>query len=131
MRFCMPSLLESSAVVGGKKEALFGLGLTGGSLGGEWTRLYTSEENGLSFNRVCHHILGYRGPTVLLIRDFDGAVFGFFTSEAWKEANAFYGSSECFLFRLFPSFVEARPKMSGAQHYMYLNVKGFSLPHGQ
>lgn len=27
--------------------------------------------------------------------------------------------------------MEARPKVSGsAKHYMYLNLKGFSLPHG-
>jgi hypothetical protein len=41
----------------------------GWQLQGTWARLYTSEENGLSFNRICHHILGYRGPTVLLARD--------------------------------------------------------------
>ena len=72
------------------------------------------------------------------MRDTTGAVFGFFTSDMWKESNSFFGSSECFLFRLRPSFVEIRPKTAGgpgaggggAKHYMYLNLKGFSLPHG-
>lgn len=53
----------------------------------------------MSFNRVCHHILGYRGPTAIVVRDTQGFVFGFYTAEAWKESNGFYGSSECFLFR--------------------------------
>lgn len=53
----------------------------------------------MSFNRVCHHILGYRGPTAIVVRDTAGFVFGFYTAEAWKESNGYYGSSECFLFR--------------------------------
>ena len=68
-------------------------------LQGPWYRLYTSEENGMSFNRICHHVLGFGGPTVILLRDCEGHVFGFYTSGRWKESNSFYGSSECFLFR--------------------------------
>jgi hypothetical protein len=68
-------------------------------LQGDWERLYTSADDGLSFNRICHHILGYGGPTVILIRDVKGHVSGFYTNEAWKESNSFYGSSDCFLFK--------------------------------
>jgi hypothetical protein len=64
-----------------------------------WQRLFTSEEQGLSFNRLCHYVLGYSGPNLLLLRDIKGYVFGFFTNESWKEGNTYFGSSDCFLFR--------------------------------
>lgn len=35
-------------------------------------RLYTSSQDGLSFNRLCYHILGYSGPTFIVIQDTEG-----------------------------------------------------------
>lgn len=35
-------------------------------------RLYTSAQDGLSFNRLSFHILGYSGPTLVVIRDTEG-----------------------------------------------------------
>eukprot|EP01037_Dinobryon_pediforme_P044097 gene44097-55607_t len=59
-----------------------------------WTRLYSTEIDGMSFNRVEHHILGYDGPTCILIkvRDSAGTVLGAFAMERWKEQNRFYGA---------------------------------------
>ncbi len=42
-----------------------------------WESLYSSLEDGLSFNRVCHHILGYQGPTVILCQDSHNGKRGF------------------------------------------------------
>lgn len=36
------------------------------------SRLYTSAQDGLSFNRLSYHILGYSGPTLTVIRDTQG-----------------------------------------------------------
>lgn len=38
----------------------------------ELYRLYTSAQDGLSFNRLSFHLLGYTGPTLAVIRDTDG-----------------------------------------------------------
>lgn len=35
-------------------------------------RLYTSSQDGLSFNRLSYHLLGYTGATLVIIRDTDG-----------------------------------------------------------
>ena len=60
LRLAQPELLSPSFILS-SRHSLFGLALASPYLQGAWTRLYTSEENGLSFNRICHHILGYRG----------------------------------------------------------------------
>jgi hypothetical protein len=60
LRLTLPKLLSPSFILT-SNHTVFGLALASPCLQGAWTRLYTSEENGLSFNRICHHILGYRG----------------------------------------------------------------------
>jgi hypothetical protein len=110
-------------------------------LQGTWTRLYTSEADGLSFNRVCHHTLGYDGPTIVVMRDTRGAVFGMFAATRWRESNSFYGEDDSFLFRytstnaylvfvgslnairLRPSFEVYRPRSHSNSHFQYLNLK--------
>ncbi|KAL7530248.1 hypothetical protein ACHAWF_004311, partial [Thalassiosira exigua] len=77
---------------------------------GRWHRLFSSEADGLSCNRLMHSLLGYGGPTVLIIRCKDASdkglcasgTFGAYTATAWKESPSFYGNSACFLFRLGP-----------------------------
>lgn len=56
--------------------------------------------DGLSFNRLLNALLGFGGPTLLLIRDTGSNVFGAYTASPWKESKDFYGNSECFLFAL-------------------------------
>jgi hypothetical protein len=83
---------------------------------GRWHRLFSSEANGLSCNRLMHSILGFGGPTLILIRAKNGyGTFGAYTFTPWsQESAAFYGNSDCFLFRLGPDpFALYRPKGSG------------------
>ncbi|RLN31516.1 hypothetical protein BBJ28_00016603, partial [Nothophytophthora sp. Chile5] len=95
------------------------------------SRLYTSSQDGLSFNRLSFHLLGYSGPTLTVIRDTGGAIFGMFCDSEWKESSRFYGGNGCFLFRLAPETSIYRVTASGAnENYMYLNSKGFALPRG-
>lgn len=84
---------------------------------GRWHRLFSSEANGLSCNRLMHSILGYAGPTLILIRAKNGhGTFGAYTFTPWsQESGAFYGNSDCFLFRLGPDPLALyRPKGSGS-----------------
>jgi len=126
---------------------------------GRWHRLFSSEANGLSCNRLMHSILGYGGPTIILIRSKDASdkgkcssgVFGAFTSTPWaQESSGYYGNSDCFLFRVSPDPVAIyRPKGGGdgmdafgtanqgseTRNFMYFNPearsKGYDgLSHG-
>lgn len=45
----------------------------------QYYRLYTSASDGLSFNRLQNSLLGYGGPTLLIIRATDETIFGAFT----------------------------------------------------
>ncbi|CAN0379561.1 unnamed protein product, partial [Ectocarpus sp. 12 AP-2014] len=80
----------------------------------------------------------YGGPTVILIREREsGAVWGGCADSPWKESNSFYGGEASFLFRLAPDFKIIPHKMARRvqrclfnQNFQYLNLKGFSLPHG-
>ncbi|KAG7390376.1 hypothetical protein PHYPSEUDO_008204 [Phytophthora pseudosyringae] len=95
------------------------------------SRLYTSAQDGLSYNRLSFHILGYSGPTLTVIRDTQGAVFGMFCDIEWKESSRYYGGNGCFLFRMAPEISIYRVSASGTnENYMYLNSKGFALPRG-
>jgi hypothetical protein len=54
LRLALPRLLAPSSLLTAP-QSVFGLALASPSLQGAWTRLYTSDENGLSFNRLCPH----------------------------------------------------------------------------
>jgi hypothetical protein len=102
-------------------------------------RLYCSEADGRSFNRLEWSLLGYAGPTVLLVRTEKGEIIGAFASATWKDSFNYQGTSECFLFQLHPQFTVQWA--SGPQdHFMYMNSgqrhssltspQLESLPHG-
>ncbi|KAL3761716.1 hypothetical protein ACHAW5_005967 [Stephanodiscus triporus] len=133
---------------------LFALSCTSLTLAsGRWHRLFSSEANGLSSNRLMHSILGYGGPTIILIRSKDtsdegnciSGVFGAYTFTPWtQESPQFYGDSDCFLFRLGPDPMAIyRPKGGGedgmdtfgmnkavnlesSRNYMYFNSEARS-----
>lgn len=99
---------------------LFKLACMSIALEGSYFRLYASSNDGLSFNRLQNALLGYSGPTLLIVRAVSGAIFGAFTASAWKESKDFYGNTDCFLFSLSPVTAVYRP--SGNQrNYMYCN----------
>jgi hypothetical protein len=107
------------------------------SLGGAWHRIYTSDSDGLSFNRLQNSLLGYGGPTLLIIKEADlGGIFGAYTSTAWKESKDFYGNSDSFLYTVQPAVQVLRPSQRGTgTNFMYCNPesrsKGYDgLAHG-
>ncbi|CAK4152996.1 unnamed protein product [Aphanomyces euteiches] len=96
-----------------------------------WDRLYTSTQDGLSFNRLSYHLLGYTGPTLLVCTATDGATFGAYGDTPWKEGTKFFGGPGCFLFRLSPTFLLCPASAAqGLTNYMYYNTKGVVLPRG-
>ena len=110
---------------------------------GRWHRLFASDADGMSMNRMLNSILGYGGATLIVIRSKDlsdrgkccTSLLGAYTGVPWVESPAFYGNSSAFLFRLGPDpFSVCRPK-GGGENYMYFNrearSKGYDgLAHG-
>jgi len=42
----------------------------------DWELVYSSPRDGLSFNRLIHGIMGYAGPTLFILRNEQGELFG-------------------------------------------------------
>lgn len=91
----------------------------------QWNRLYSTFADGRSFNRLEYSILGYGGPTLLLVRTTCGGTIGAFASDPWQDAKAFYGYADCFIFELDPKVSVHRSSGTG-QNFMYLHSDMFS-----
>jgi hypothetical protein len=122
----MPVLSDKSSIL--NAEALFMLlaALPNCSRVTELKRLFSSRENGHSFNRLCHHTLGYRGPTIILVKDHLGRVAGLYSSAQWRDTVSFQGTDESILFTLAPRFSCLRAdksRQSNGGNYLYLNSR--------
>jgi hypothetical protein len=115
------------------------LAMAGEPLQGAWKCLYTMVHDGIAFNRIVHHVLGYEGPTVVLIKtthrvgEGDNAkplVFGVYCHERWREFNQFYGSPKNFLFTISPHFRIYQSARATDNNFQFLASSGFNLPHG-
>eukprot|EP01112_Ceratiomyxa_fruticulosa_P011991 TRINITY_DN3301_c0_g3_i1.p1 TRINITY_DN3301_c0_g3~~TRINITY_DN3301_c0_g3_i1.p1 ORF type:complete len:275 (+),score=45.50 TRINITY_DN3301_c0_g3_i1:493-1317(+) len=94
-----------------------------------WTLLYASKKHGQSFNRFMTHTTG-AGPTLIIIRDDGGHVFGGFASETWKDAYPkFYGNSSSFVFQIHPETKIYHPTGIN-QNFQYLNHDTKTLYNG-
>ncbi|XP_014661963.1 PREDICTED: TLD domain-containing protein 1-like [Priapulus caudatus] len=94
----------------------------------QWTLLFSTRLHGESFSTLMNHICN-KGPSVLIIKDKDGYVFGGFASKSWEMKPQFYGNSRCFLFILAPQ-VALYDTSSLNENYMYLNLNQQTLPNG-
>lgn len=65
-----------------------------------WTRLFSLREHGASLDTLLRRAQN-QSPTLLVIRDAKGAVFGAFTPESWvpnRPVNSFFGYGDSFVF---------------------------------
>ena len=116
-----------------KKMDMFALGLASETLQCEWQCLY-DVDHGRSFERLCFDVMGYTGPTLFVIRDKEGNVFGALAETPWSEdagEKKFFGSPNTFLFALRPTVKILRPGSScQMENYQYINRKGYSSSPG-
>lgn len=49
------------------------------------------------------------GPTVLIIKDAEGFIYGGYASQPWERQSDFYGDMKSFLFQLYPRACIFRP----------------------
>ena len=66
------------------------------------TNRYASELHGYSLQTLYSKARKLKGPSVLVVKDTDGHVFGGFASHTWRKNVSFFGTGECFLFSLCP-----------------------------
>ena len=59
---------------------------------GRYYPLFSSSKHGESFSTFCKVLIGCTGPTLILVKDKDGHVFGGFASTAWKFDPNFTGA---------------------------------------
>lgn len=96
----------------------------------EWDLLYSSDADGLSFNRMTYGIGGYDGPLLFVLQNDAGQVFGAFAGERLKESPEFQGNALSFLFSLRPTLGVFRPTAHTNGHFVYFNTRGSDGPHG-
>ncbi|MFS7908282.1 putative TLDc domain, EF-hand domain pair protein [Helianthus anomalus] len=97
----------------------------------EWKLLYHSSLNGLSFNTFLGNTSNDEGPTVLIIKDKEGYIYGGYASQPWERHADFYGDMKSFLFQLYPIASIYRP--TGANNNMQwcaVNFSSDSIPNG-
>lgn len=93
-----------------------------------WRLLYRAADHGQSFNRFLKHVCD-QGPTMVVVRDADGNVFGGHAPDSWHVAPTFYGGYGTFIFNLTP---EPRVHLPSGynQNFLYLNEGRAQLPNG-
>eukprot|EP00985_Skeletonema_marinoi_P017838 scaffold9875_cov199-Skeletonema_marinoi.AAC.7 len=118
---------------------LFALASTSITLAsGRFHRLFSSEADGLSCNRLMNGLIGYGGPTLIIIRSKDikgkcgAGMFGAFTYSPWdQESGDFYGNSDSFLFRLGPDPMGVYRPKGEKSNFMFFNPEARSKGYDQ
>lgn len=87
---------------------LFALACTTPLVAGEWHNLYSRQFHGASMNRLQYSILGYKGPTLIVIETDEDHIIGGFFNTKWKKSHEYY-SADGFLFQLFPTLTVFNP----------------------
>eukprot|EP01135_Chromosphaera_perkinsii_P006014 Nk52_evm2s380 gene=Nk52_evmTU2s380 len=94
----------------------------------EWRRLFSSKEDGASFNSLVDSITG-QGPLVMAIKDKNEHLFGAFVSGNLKLHCKFYGDTNCFLFSLNPEMRTYDPSGYN-ENYVFCSRGMETLPNG-
>lgn len=58
----------------------------------QWKLLFSSLQHGESFTTLCSRIIN-KGPSLLIVRDKKGHVFGGFASQSWNYKSQFFGNN--------------------------------------
>ncbi|XP_037914683.1 uncharacterized protein LOC119653761 isoform X2 [Hermetia illucens] len=91
-----------------------------------WTLIYDSNQHGVGANRFLHHVLGYRGPTLVLLHTKDDQTYCIASPSEWKETHLYIGGEESRVIQLLPKFVILE---KGAK-ILYLNTSIRGYPKG-
>jgi len=97
----------------------------------EWVLVYHSPAQGLSFNTFLGKLAAVQGPSVLIIKDKEGCVYGGYASQPWEKHSDFYGDMKSFLFSAHPKAAVHRPTGKNANlQWCAVNYTSPSIPNG-
>lgn len=65
-----------------------------------WRLAYSTARHGTSLATLYRRAGSTAVPTLLLVRDGSGHVFGCYTTDSWRVAPRYFGSGETFVFQL-------------------------------
>jgi hypothetical protein len=98
-----------------------------------WTPLYNSDQHGAGVNRFLHHVLGYKGPTLLFVRAVSETedrrhypTYCICSAVEWRESHLYWGSEDSMVIELQPNY---RVVQKGSK-LLYLNTSIRGYPQG-
>ncbi|GIL45882.1 hypothetical protein Vafri_3010 [Volvox africanus] len=95
----------------------------------EWRLVFSSQRDGKSFNTFFSRISAAAGPTLLLLRDKAGGLFGGYASQPWAKSGKYFGDASCFIFSLLPA-LQVFPGTGINENFQWCGVGFSQLPGG-
>ncbi|GLI63961.1 hypothetical protein VaNZ11_007128 [Volvox africanus] len=95
----------------------------------EWRLVFSSQRDGKSFNTFFSRISAAAGPTLLLLRDKAGGLFGGYASQPWIKSGRYFGDAACFIFSLLPA-LQVFPGTGINENFQWCGVGFSQLPGG-
>ena len=92
----------------------------------KYEKLFSTTDKGFGFGNLVDSLVGYSGPTLLVIQDTFGNIFGGFTCNEWQQSKTFYGNENCFIFSIQPNFGVLSPRITNSAvntNFQYLCSK--------
>jgi len=88
-----------------------------------WELVYSTAKHGISINTFYTKV-AERAPSIIVVEDSNRNVFGCYATDPWVKSNQeYYGSGECFLFKIKP--VSKVFKWSKVNDYFMFSSKDF------
>ncbi|GIL71803.1 hypothetical protein Vretimale_766 [Volvox reticuliferus] len=95
----------------------------------EWRLVFSSQRDGKSFNTFFSRISAAAGPTLLLLRDKAGGLFGGYASQPWTKSGTYFGDVSSFIFSLLPA-LQVFPATGINENFQWCGVGFSQLPGG-
>ncbi|XP_073976156.1 MTOR-associated protein MEAK7-like isoform X2 [Rhodnius prolixus] len=93
-----------------------------------WTLIFSTRYHGFNFTKFSMAVKDV-GPTLFIVKEKKGHLFGWFASESWIASPQFYGDNRCFIFKLSPN-MQVYEASGYNSNYMYHNYNQQTIPNG-
>lgn len=127
-RFFFPKVEDTSDFFKASDPSLlFILRCISPDLLGEWKCIYSSRLEGRSIESITQALFKFHGPTLVIIKNHVGAIFGGFATSGWKPVE---GSEDSLLFQLEPFLNVTRSFDGGNNTFISHHQSGDKVPSG-
>jgi len=101
-----------------------------------WTVGFMPGVHGVSLKTVYRQCHSFNGPSLVIIEDMQGNIFGGFASHIWTCGNRYYGTDDSFVFRSYK--INGRtevdvfhPVNGGDSYYQYASMDALAMGGGE